>query len=272
MIARTYHPQAPLANFVACFWYYAGEAPTYSTERILPDGSMEVVINLSKYPLRVYDGQNRQCWHDFAQGLVLGARDENLLIDTASQVALIGIHFRPGGAFAFLGRPADELHNEHVSIDTIWGRCAIDLHEQLLAADSPDAMFDLLTSFLTTRLATPHQHPVVDLALKAFLGDPRSQKVSTVAEQIGVSRKYFGQLFRAATGLTPKVFHRVQRFQQIVQMLEAEDEIEWADVALRCGYFDQAHFVHDFKAFSGLSPTVYLAQKAGRFNHVPLVD
>ncbi|HVG92235.1 MAG TPA: helix-turn-helix domain-containing protein, partial [Alphaproteobacteria bacterium] len=69
---------------------------------------------------------------------------------------------------------------------------------------------------------------------------------------------------------TPKLFCRVRRFQEMLQMIHRGDDCDWADVAAGCGYFDQAHFIHDFKAFSGINPTTYLARKTEHLNHVPI--
>jgi AraC-like DNA-binding protein len=71
-------------------------------------------------------------------------------------------------------------------------------------------------------------------------------------------------------GLAPKLFCRVRRFQKVVRMISAGQPVDWAEVALTCGYFDQAHFIHDFRAFSGINPTSYLADYIEHLNHVPI--
>ena len=73
-------------------------------------------------------------------------------------------------------------------------------------------------------------------------------------------------------GLTPKLFCRVQRFQKVLRRIRTGREVDWTGVALDSGYFDQAHFIHDFKAFSGLSPTAYAAHRTEHLNHVPILD
>jgi AraC-like DNA-binding protein len=72
-------------------------------------------------------------------------------------------------------------------------------------------------------------------------------------------------------GLAPKVFCRVRRFQRVLRMLHKTTQVDWADVALECGYYDQAHFIHDFQSFCGLTPSAYLAAATPHLNHVPLV-
>jgi AraC-like DNA-binding protein len=79
-------------------------------------------------------------------------------------------------------------------------------------------------------------------------------------------------VFRDETGFTPKVFCRIRRFQQALGRMENRKSVEWANVALDCGYFDQAHFIHDFRAFSGINPSSYLAHQTRHRNHVPLME
>jgi len=73
-------------------------------------------------------------------------------------------------------------------------------------------------------------------------------------------------------GLTPKLYCRVQRFQQVLRLLDTGRPFDWANVALACGYYDQAHFIRDFRAFSGLSPTTYLRNRGEHLNHVPMTS
>jgi AraC-like DNA-binding protein len=94
--------------------------------------------------------------------------------------------------------------------------------------------------------------------------------VKEVSERIGLSQRRFIQLFREEVGLTPKLFCRVRRFQEVIRLLGSGRRPGWAEVALRCGYSDQAHLVHDFREFSGTTPTSYLANRCEHPNHVPL--
>jgi AraC-like DNA-binding protein len=78
--------------------------------------------------------------------------------------------------------------------------------------------------------------------------------VAAVTDRIGLSSRRFIELFRRQVGLTPKVFCRVRRFQHVLRTIHREKDIEWAQIALECGYYDQPHFIHDFQSFSGLTP------------------
>lgn len=274
MTYRTCIPGPPLSDFVELFWFYEGCDLPHAKERVLPTGTMELVINLHDDQLRVYDRQDTDRFQSFHGALICGAHSEFFVIDTAQQASILGVHFKPGGALPFLGLPAGELRNMHVSLDALWGATAGELRDRLLEAGTPEARFRTLEQTLMARTARPlARHPAVAFALREFQGGQRARKVSEVTGRIGLSQRRFVQVFREEVGLTPKLFCRVRRFQDVVRLVGTEQNVEWADVALSCGYFDQAHFIHDFRAFSGLNPTAYLANRGGEhLNHVPLSD
>ncbi len=89
-------------------------------------------------------------------------------------------------------------------------------------------------------------------------------------DQTGVSERRFIELFRRQVGLAPKLYSRVRRFQAALRRIPTVTEVDWADLALACGYFDQAHLIHEFRSISGLSPVEYLGLRTEHLNHVPI--
>jgi len=254
-------------------WYGAGAAGPHSRERLLPDGSMELVINLSEDEVRVYDRLDHRKFEKLRGAAIVGPHSEFFVIDTAEQRNVMGVHFKPGGAFPFLPLPADELHGLHISLEDVWGRWAGELRERLLEATALADRFRILEAALLARIWRPLvRHRAVAFALGQFHGGPKTRTIGDVTDQTGLSSRRFIEVFRQQVGLTPKLFCRVRRFQEVVQRVAASGHIDWTDVALSCGYFDQAHFIHDFRAFSGISPTMYAGLRTGHTNHVPIFE
>ena len=130
----------------------------------------------------------------------------------------------------------------------------------------------MLEQFLTAQAFKPlSRNPAVSFALREFQR-PEAPAVASVTDQIGMSARRFIQIFSQEVGLAPKLFCRVQRFKQVLQVIHRGREVDWTEIALSCGYFDQAHFIHDFKEFSGVIPTAYLAAGTEHLNHVPIRD
>src|SRR5271157_1328093 len=240
MVIRTHIPHSPLSDFVDLFWLFEGPQPSHAKERVLPSGTMQIVINLHEDMLRVYERRSTDRFQSFRGSMLSGAQSEAVVIDTASQRSLMGIHFKPGGAFPFLRLPATEVHNAHVSLDALWGAHAAELRDQLLEAESPAAKFHILEHALWARVDyTAVRHPAVAFALKEFQSALPAPMVSDVAGQIGLSSRRFIEIFSEEVGLTPKLFCRIHRFQEILRRVATGRQVEWADVACACGYFDQ---------------------------------
>ncbi len=271
MIVLKYVPPPPLSEFVKLLWLYEGYTQPHAKERVLPTGEMQIVINLQEDRTCVYDRADLERCRQFRGALLSGAHSEYVVIDTAEQVSVMGVAFRAGGAFPFLRMPAGELRDTDVSLDALWGRAGVDLRERVLEAATHQARFRILEQALLAELARGFdRHAAVRFALRQFTAAPHTTTIASVSERIGLSPKRFIQVFRDETGFTPKVFCRIRRFQQALDRMGAGRQVEWASVALDSGYFDQAHFNHDFRAFSGLNPSSYLAQRTAHRNHVPL--
>jgi len=232
---------------------------------------MQLIVNLREEELRVYDRQDHRCSQSLGVSLISGTHSRFVVIDTASQASTVGVHFKAGGAQPFLGVSAGEMRDANVPLDALWGTKATELRDRLLEAQTPEVRFDVLKRALLAQVARPlTHHPAVAFALREFQGMTRTRTVKDVSRRTGMSQRRFIQLFREAVGLTPKLFFRILRFQGVIRLVGSEKRVQWAEVALRCGYFDQAHFVHDFRAFSGTTPTNYLAHRGEHPNHVPL--
>ena len=272
MQLRMRKPGPPLSAFVEVLWSFEGHSPSHQLERILPDGSVELVINLHEDRARIYDRQDHSLVQTFSGSIVAGPHSQYSVIDTAGQSSVVGVHFKPGGAFPFLGLPSSELHDLHVSLDTLWGNSARLLRDRLLEAETVDARLRILEqALLARRTWMAGLHPAVRFALGEFQAGPHTRTIAEVTHQIGLSPRRFIEVFREQAGMTPKLFCRVRRFQRVVQSVAAGRQVEWAEVALAGGYFDQAHFNHDFRTFSGLSPTAYARLPFRHANHVPIL-
>ena len=271
MAYLTHIPRPPLSEFVDLFWSQEGYDPQHAIERVVPTGTMQLIVSLREDDLRVYDQRDHRRFRSLGGSLISGAHSRFVVIDTASQASTMGVHFKAGGARPFLGVSAGELRDADVPLDALWGTKAAELRAQLLEAQTPEAGFRVLErALLAQATRPPTHHPAVALALEEFRGAPRTKTVKEVSGRTGLSQRRFIQLFRQEVGLTPKLFCRVRRFQEVIRLIGSGRRAEWAEVALRCGYFDQAHFVHDFCEFSGTTPTNYLVNRGEHPNHVPL--
>lgn len=271
MVYLTHRPVPPLSDFVDVLWLYEGYDVPHEKERLLPDGSMELVVNLAEDSIRVYDSHDPGNWSTIPGCVVSGPRSEFFVIDTAGEASTVGVHFKPGGAFPFFAAPPAELHNQSVALECLWGAASSRLRNRLLEAATPEGKLRVLECCLLQELKKPlEHHPIVGFALKQLCGPMQAPPVSRVVDQAGCSQRRLIQLFGDQVGLTPKLLSRVTRFQKVVRSVHGVDAFSWTQMALDCGYYDQAHFIHDFHSFAGITPSQYLARKTPHVNHVPM--
>lgn len=256
-IFNFYKPKPPLSKFVDSFWLYEGHATENNIGRILPTGTLELVINLKQNELRFYDAERPENCSRFSGAIVSGAHGRGLT--PTEEAFIIGVHFKPGGAFPFLGLPAGDLTDTHVDLETLWGLSARRLRERLCEARTSAERFQLLQETLLSRMWNGvENHYAVSTALEMFEKNKVQPTVSEVGKYVGLSQRRLIQVFKTEVGLTPKLFSRIQRFQQARTFIQHNPSIKWADLAVDLGYFDQSHLIREFLEFSGLSPAEYL--------------
>lgn len=265
----SYIPCGLLSQFVDRIWMCADQ-PAHARERILPSGTVELVFNLVDDEIRIYDPTKLDCCRRFSGAVVSGPYRTCFAIDPLQHASIIGVHFKPGGAFPLLGA-ADELADAHVDLEAFWGRAAGETRERLAAAN-PARRLTLLEEALLARWHHSwRQHPAVTWALNDFEQSGAATSVSDAARRVGLSQRRFIQAFSRHVGLTPKLYCRIQRFQQTRRAISKLAAPHWAALAVGHGYFDQSHLIRDFRAFSGLSPVAYVSQASDQVlhNHVP---
>lgn len=272
MLYTSHIPMAPLADFVEYFWSLR-DAPAHAQERVVPSGTLELVVNLHEDVVRIYDPVDPTRCRRFSGAVVSGAYRSYFVIDTREHASIVGVHFRPGGARAVLGLPPGELADTHLDLETLWGGRARRLRERLCTARAPVERFCILEEALLASLrAAPERQRAMHFALERL--ERGGSGVGDVAAELALSRRRFIELFTADVGITPKLFGRVRRFQRALAMAEVPPVPAWSQVALECGYFDQSHMIRDFVDFSGFPPAALLRHRGARVkdHHVVLPD
>jgi AraC-like DNA-binding protein len=255
----TCQPCAALASHVEKLWCCDGHPGVNGKDRALPDGRFQMAFSLAEGPISAL-AEPMGDRGGIAPTLLIGIRSRFSIIDTAKLRSAMGVVFRPGGVHAFLNMPADAFQDQNVSLDLIWGSMVRTLRDRLRAANHPAEKFRVLEVALLEHLNEGVQlNAAVRYALQEFARKPQIPRVRELAQEAGLSRRRFTQVFREQIGLTPKLYCRLQRFQNALQQIASGASVDWAQIALAAGYCDQAHLAHEFRDFSGLSPSAYLA-------------
>jgi AraC-like DNA-binding protein len=263
MLYVAHIPGPPLAGFVECMWSL-GDAPAHSMERIVPSGTLELVINLHEDEIRIYDPDTGAV-RRFSGAVVSGAYRRFFVIDTREHASLVGVHFRPGGAGPFLGVPPGALVDRHVDLETLWPGSATELRDRLCETACCASRFAILEQALLRRLALHRGgHPAVPLALEQL--ERPGTSIGDLATSLHLSRRRFIEVFTAEVGMTPKRLARVLRFQRALAHARVGTP-DWGRLAAACGYFDQSHLIRDFRELTGMSPVSVIRASADVKDH-----
>ncbi|WP_394841090.1 helix-turn-helix domain-containing protein [Pendulispora brunnea] len=267
--AQIHRPMGPLADFVECIWLWQTDTACGRKERVLPSGTLDIVVHLGDEPLRVYHRTEPERVSSYPGIMIAGAHSGYFVIDPPPRGAVLGVHFKPGGAFPFLGVQAGDLEDAHANLEAVWGHRARRLRERLLETTTDAERVRCTEAFLLEgAVRALERHPDVADALAAIEG----AKISSVAElraRTGISAKRLIALFHDQVGIGPKALWRIRRFQAALRQIECAQASRGAEIAGRLGYFDQAHMLRDFRDFTGMSPRAYLLAGSDRPNHVP---
>jgi AraC-like DNA-binding protein len=261
-------PSPPLDRFIASFWCCESAPRLFALERVLPSGAAQIIVNLREDRTRVYHPETGAIAE--SSGTVLaGVSTRFGIIDTVEQECVAGVSFRPGGLSPFFSVPAYELCDSDIPLEFLWSRArGARLREQLLAAPTPAARLDILERTMLATWQSRAVDPAIAFALENFAGLADTLHIPAIAGSIGLSPKRLVERFKAAVGIPPKRYCRILRFQRALSSAERGRLVDWTRIALDCGYFDQAHFIHDFRSFAGITPTGYDAGRTQFRNHV----
>lgn len=254
---------ASLRPFVQSLWYASSPLAEHRHERILPSGCAHLVISLSRDFLT--DCSEGRTEEPTAPALMVGQRSLYEIIATADLVDLAGVIFMPGAIPMLVADRADLISNRSVPLDQIWCGSTDALRSRMLEDSSPESRLRIVEAWLATLFSKRctggalAPHPAVKFALEQFARDSNHLSIAAIAQQSGRSERRFSQVFREQVGFTPKVWHRLQRFRRAVGQLRTGVEVPWAQLAVECGFYDQAHLANEFRAFSGIDLTTYTA-------------
>lgn len=247
MTYREILPPEPLRPFVDRFWLRTRDGTADvggGTDRILPDGCMDVIVEV-----------------DSGRADVVGTMTRALL-SPATTGDLAAVRFKPGAAASLLGVAANELTDRSVPLELV-GRNGLELGS--VAGGSVERALSGLRTWVTKRAASA---PGLDRAVLYAVGrllEPTPPAAHALAEELGWSRQHLRRRMLVQVGTSPKTLSRVLRLQRAVAHLQRFSQRDLARAALDLGYFDQAHMSRDFRLLAGLSPTQARRQSGSIF-------
>ncbi|GAA3535773.1 hypothetical protein GCM10022419_014310 [Nonomuraea rosea] len=249
-------PRPPLDGLIDDLYYLEG-MPPYARLTLPPMPSAVLILNLGP-PFRIRAGTDIGA-AEYADGCVITTPTRALEFGYPPGTRSAGVHFKPWGLAPFLPMPAAELCDRPVTVEQAWGRAAsAELRDRLATAAGPYEMLTLLEEELLRRLRETAGLGLVRHTSGVIAAATGAVAIGGLSVAAGVSSTHLTQRFKELIGVTPKRLARTYRFAATVLAIDPAGPTDWSDLADRAGYFDQAHFGHEFRMFTGLTPTRYV--------------
>jgi len=255
MIFRVFNPSAQLAPYIRSYWILERDDVPDSAETILPDGCMEMIFHYGdEYVSNIAQQEKTQ------NGVIIvGQIKEAITIQPAGQTGIFSIRFQPWGFYAFTGIGSDKLTEQVIEAEDIWGNAISEIQEQLQSATHEEKV-TIVERFLTDILNRQKAKTIDKVSSVApVLGYLHKHMgnlaVAHMAYRSNVSVRHFNRNVTEITGLSPKLLARIIRLQTFLSVHEAGATL--TDSLYRCGYFDQAHFIREFREIANMTPNSF---------------
>lgn len=248
-----YETLPELAEYVQLVWSLESESDedVFSKEHILPGGEVEIVFHFAD-PFHTWQDGKR-----FMQpeGFAISMMRKCIEIASSGKTGFVSVRFYPWGAYHFFKEPVKNFLDDTISTVFIWPDEHAPLMRAIRAAPDTEQRVHLIQQFLVERLnENKRNEPEVDQAIRLIRESKGSLGIEELCARTGFTQKQLERKFTASVGTTPKVFSCITRFLDICHHMKDMEGKTLTQLALDCGFYDQAHFSKEFRKFSGFSP------------------
>lgn len=250
---QTFEPDQDLTTFIRCYWTL--ESPKEETpekQTIVPDGCMEMIFHYGDLYKQYLNNGNSiiqpRCF-------VIGQLTRPLDIEPTGETGIFSVRFHPEGFLPFTINSIKEMENTAVSLEKLFGKDGQEIEQQVLNANSILEKIKIVEKFLLDRLTDIENiDRIVKSTVETIITANGQLSVDELSTLTQVNRRQLLRKFSSAIGLSPKQLSRTIRLQAALKMLLNDQFSNLAELAYENEYYDQAHFIKEFKEFTGSTP------------------
>jgi AraC-like DNA-binding protein len=260
-------PRLELQPYIESFWEFESPTgfPAGDRSIVAPNGCPKLIMPYANSIARLALG-NVHLSHERRLYFVGNRDSSTLLQSTARKTGFIAIEFRPHGALPIFGIPMSETFNGIWDCDELFGRWGRNVREALNNLERVDQKVAFLQDQLIALLRrNERSNPIVEYCVNVLKSADGRMAISQLAKQTGYSRRYLDQLFKQYVGLSPKVLGGIFRFQKFYRKWAEGQSFDTLKEDLYEHYYDQAHFIKEFKKMTGYSPQKFALKIANEF-------
>jgi AraC-like DNA-binding protein len=253
MIYQRQIPKSPLDNYVDSIIYLEGNNKGSG----LPKRAMSLVFNLEDN-FKLFLDQNFKQYVDYKKHWIAGLQTQPTNVESYGISKMLVVQFKAVGAFAFFKEPLHYFTNKYVPLDHVFDKEADETWEQLHEAKTLSEKFLLIENFLYRKLLTNKSLNQKFISTVEIVCNGKGNlSINGICSQLNISRKHLNNLSKEYVGVSPKTLSALTRLQNTLKTLSTVPTEKLTHVAYEFEYFDQSHFIYDFKRFTGLTPNEY---------------
>lgn len=244
-------PAHGLEHIVECYWMVQSIDPTVHTEKIIPDGFTELIFHLGD-PYRIQlDGR----WQSQPRQLLAGQITRHFFLENTGVSDIVAVKLRPAALTHLYGLQLSDFTDKVVDLYEVLEEQLSEVGEALGRSVGQEERVAVLDAYFL-RLSLTAKDTAVDRAIDWIFARNGMTTVKDACGIAGVGERQLENLFKRYVGLSPKFFMRILRFNYIFQLIGQNND-SWCGLAYEAAYFDQSHFIRNFRSFTGVSPSEY---------------
>ena len=268
---NTHEVEGPIQPFIESIFHLEDFIPDHSKERVIPTGHVFLIFELDGFTRHVYDNLTLETIQTHTHVWLSGMHSDYITISAHPHSEMIVIQFRPYGCYPFIDAPLSTLNDQVIQASQIFGDSILDLQTKLSTLKDAPSKLGLVSSWLSDKFDNHRIPPPELIQIVHDIQQSSELNLSSITDSYPYTTKHLIDQFKRYVGLTPKSFHRIFRFNEILQQIKSNTSLSWSDIAYTCGYADQSHFIKEFKRFSGFIPSEFIhLEHQSQVNFFPL--
>lgn len=253
MYPKIFEPNSELADFVQCYWTLdSAKENTPLKNTIIPDGTMKLIFH---YGDTYRHHPNNSESIVLPKCFLIGQLTQPYVVEPLGITGTFVVRFHPNGFIPFSSIPIKEMENTAIPLDKLFGKNGKKLGEEILKAKSTFERIEIIEVFLLSELANKKTvDNIVKSTVETIFNANGKFSVNEFSKNNNINRRQLARKFSSTIGLSPKQLAKTIRIQTTLKALLNEEQTSLTHLAYENEYFDQAHFIKDFKEFTGLTP------------------
>ena len=264
-------PPESLSHLVDCYWVVENEDTAIEPQKIIPDGFPEIIFHY-RDPYRINISGT---WEAQSRKLLAGQIRNHFMLENTGASGMIGIKFKPDALTKLFDFPMNTITEKVVSLDDVLQKEFESVSGIMLTELPYSEKVELLNQFFESCLKEPDENDyLISKALELVFSENGLLSVTELAEKTVVNERKLERLFQKYIGLSPKFYSRIIRFNYIFRLVQ-DKKMSWSEVAQYSGFYDQSHFISNFREFTGEDPSKYFFEDdtlANFFLNRPIED